>query len=283
MPITQVITTLPTAPDPSTMTRDEFSAAAAASVLAQKAMVPEINAWTAEVNAIVSGTAGDIASGINGATAKTTPVDADLLTLTDSAASFVLKKFTWANLKTTLASTFSTLTQLSAAGGAALIGNTPAGSIAATTVQAAINELDAEKAALAGSASQAFATNELTASGGIQSISASALIGYGTGAGGTVTQPTSKSTGVALNKPNGQITTHNELLNAGASVLFILSNSTISAKDTLIVNPSANTNYEIKCISCGVGYAGIRITNFTGSNLSEAFVINFAVIKGETA
>jgi hypothetical protein len=34
---------------------------------------------------------------------------------------------------------------LSAAGGAALIGNTPAGTIAATTVQAAINELAAEK------------------------------------------------------------------------------------------------------------------------------------------
>lgn len=35
--------------------------------------------------------------------------------------------------------------------------NTPAGSIAATTVQAAINELDTEKATLAGSATQAFA------------------------------------------------------------------------------------------------------------------------------
>lgn len=109
MAITQVITTLPTAPDPSTMTRDQFSTAAAASVLAQKAMVPEINTWTSQVNAIVSGTAGDIASGINGATAKTTPVDADLLGITDSAASWVLKKLTWANLKTTLGNTFAVL------------------------------------------------------------------------------------------------------------------------------------------------------------------------------
>ena len=38
----------------------------------------------------------------------------------------------------------------SPAGGAALIGNTPAGNIASTTVQAALNELDTEKAALAG-------------------------------------------------------------------------------------------------------------------------------------
>lgn len=109
MPITQVITTLPTAPDPATMTPDEFSAAAAASVLAQKAMIPEINTWTTQVNSIVSGTAGDIASGINGATAKTTPVDADLMCLTDSAASWVLKKLTWANLKATLGSTFAAL------------------------------------------------------------------------------------------------------------------------------------------------------------------------------
>lgn len=109
MAITQIISNLPTAPDPATMTPAEFSTAAAASVLAQKAMVPEINTWTSQVNAIVSGAAGDIASGINGATAKTTPVDADLMTLTDSAASFVLKKLTWANLKTTLGSTFAAL------------------------------------------------------------------------------------------------------------------------------------------------------------------------------
>jgi hypothetical protein len=39
--------------------------------------------------------------------------------------------------------------QLAAAGGGALVGNTPAGGISATTVQAAINELDAEKASTA--------------------------------------------------------------------------------------------------------------------------------------
>ena len=40
------------------------------------------------------------------------------------------------------------LTTLAAAGWAALVGNTPAGNIAATTVQAALNELDTEKAAI---------------------------------------------------------------------------------------------------------------------------------------
>lgn len=39
---------------------------------------------------------------IDNATSKTTPVDADELPLADSAASFGLKKLTWANLKATL-------------------------------------------------------------------------------------------------------------------------------------------------------------------------------------
>jgi len=50
----------------------------------------------------------------------------------------------------------ATAANLAAAGGAALVGNTPAGNIAASTVQAAINELDAEKALLAGNAAQVF-------------------------------------------------------------------------------------------------------------------------------
>lgn len=43
--------------------------------------------------------ANQVKEGINGATAKTTPADADLVGLLDSAASFALKKLTWANLK----------------------------------------------------------------------------------------------------------------------------------------------------------------------------------------
>lgn len=43
------------------------------------------------------------------ATAKATPVDADELPLADSAASFVLKKFTWANIKSVLKTYFDAL------------------------------------------------------------------------------------------------------------------------------------------------------------------------------
>jgi hypothetical protein len=46
---------------------------------------------------------------INSATSKTTPVDADQLGLMDSAASNVMKKLSWANLKTALASVLASL------------------------------------------------------------------------------------------------------------------------------------------------------------------------------
>lgn len=48
-----------------------------------------------------------VAATINAATGKTTPVDADELGLVDSAASNVLKKLTWANLKATLLTYFN--------------------------------------------------------------------------------------------------------------------------------------------------------------------------------
>lgn len=62
-----------------------------------------------------------IAPGTNAASSKATPVDADELPLVDSAASNVLKKLTWANLKATLKTYFDTL-YLALAGGT-LTGN----------------------------------------------------------------------------------------------------------------------------------------------------------------
>lgn len=54
-------------------------------------------------------TAESIASIIHAASTKNTPVDADEVGLIDSAASNVLKKLTWANLKATLKTYFDTL------------------------------------------------------------------------------------------------------------------------------------------------------------------------------
>ena len=53
--------------------------------------------------------AANVGSAIDGATGKTTPVDADTVGVIDSAASNVLKKLTWANIKATLKTYFDTL------------------------------------------------------------------------------------------------------------------------------------------------------------------------------
>jgi hypothetical protein len=53
--------------------------------------------------------ADNVGSVLNAATAKTTPVDADTLPLSDSAASGGLKKLSWANLKATAKAYFDTL------------------------------------------------------------------------------------------------------------------------------------------------------------------------------
>ena len=60
--ITQSITTLPAAPDPATDTPAEFSTAASAYVLAQKAMVPQLNTWAGQVNTVAGEVNGHAAT-----------------------------------------------------------------------------------------------------------------------------------------------------------------------------------------------------------------------------
>ena len=104
-------------------------------------------------------------------------------------------------------------------------------------------------------------------------------IGYGVGAGGTVTQATSKSTAVTLNKPTGRITSHNASLAAGAEVIFVFNNSVLADGDSLVVN-STNANYEAYANGNTVGVCAIVLRNRTGSPLADAVGINFTVIKG---
>jgi len=66
-------------------------------------------AQAAAIAASPAETVTTIGALINGATAKTTPVDADMIGLMDSAASNVLKKLSWANIKATLKTYFDTL------------------------------------------------------------------------------------------------------------------------------------------------------------------------------
>ena len=118
-------------------------------------------------------------------------------------------------------------------------------------------------------------------------VTSAAGLGYGTGSGGTVTQATSKSTAVTLNKPTGQITMNNAALGAGTSVIFALLNSLIAATDTVILSHSATAGtanaYVTQALTCGAGSVTIRVTNITAGSLSEAAIINFSIIKGATS
>lgn len=109
--------------------------------------------------------------------------------------------------------------------------------------------------------------------------------GYVTGEGGTVTQATSKSTGVTLSKRCGQITLNGAALAANTTVSFTLTNSTIAATDLLVLNHvSAGTaGAYLLNAQAAAGSASINVRNITAGSLSEAIVIGFAVIKAVTA
>ena len=114
-------------------------------------------------------------------------------------------------------------------------------------------------------------------------VTSPAGLGYGTGSGGSVTQLTSKSTTVTLNKPCGQIAMNNASLAAGATVSFVLSNSLVSVNDIFVVT-LGNGTYSPSAYNVW-GYAsngacGVFIKNISGASLSEAVPLNFAIIKG---
>jgi hypothetical protein len=110
-------------------------------------------------------------------------------------------------------------------------------------------------------------------------------LGYGTGAGGTVTQATNKNTGVTLNKPSGQIITSNSALPAGAIAGFQFNNTLLASTDVLvlsIVTPNTGT-YQTWVYYSTAGYCFIAIKHNSGTSLSDAVTINFAIIKGVTS
>jgi hypothetical protein len=103
------------------------------------------------------------------------------------------------------------------------------------------------------------------------------------GDGGTVTQQTSKATGVTLNKKCGRITTTNSALAAGAEVTFTVTNSECGPNDIVVVNhvSGGTAGAYLPVISAvGNGSFSITISNASTGSLSQAIVLGFAIIKG---
>ena len=119
---------------------------------------------------------------------------------------------------------------------------------------------------------------------GSQYVLSGEQLGYTTDAQGTVTQATSKSTAVTLNKSAGQITMNNASLATVTNVTFTLNNSFISANDILILNVGSGATagaYNCWVSGLSAGAATITLRNISGGSLSEAVVINFALIHNQ--
>jgi len=112
-------------------------------------------------------------------------------------------------------------------------------------------------------------------------------LGYGTGSGGAVTQATSKSTAVTLNKVSGAITLNAESLAANSVATFTFTNSTIAATDVVQVavksGMATGGSYHVSVDAVNTGSCNISIRNLSAGALAEALVLNFVVIKGSAS
>ena len=117
---------------------------------------------------------------------------------------------------------------------------------------------------------------------GAQYLLSDEQIGYTAAAQGTVTQATDKSTAVTLNKPAGRITMNNASLNTATNATFTLNNSFISANDTVVLTISGGQatpgSYNVFANALAAGSVSISLRNISGGTLSEAVVINFAIL-----
>lgn len=111
-------------------------------------------------------------------------------------------------------------------------------------------------------------------------------LGYTTGStttsGVSVTQATSKSTGVTLNAAAGQIVTNNAALAAAGEAAFVVTNSAVSALDIPVIALASGAatagTYLLSIAAVAAGSFTIVISNASAGSLSEALTINFGII-----
>jgi hypothetical protein len=117
---------------------------------------------------------------------------------------------------------------------------------------------------------------------GAQFLLSDEQLGYTAAAQGTVTQLTDKSTAVTLNRSAGRITMNNASLATATNATFTLNNSLISANDTVVLTISGGQttpgSYNVFANALAAGSVSISLRNISGGSLSEAIVINFALI-----
>lgn len=220
---------------------------------------------------------------INDAAAKSIPIDTDFIPLMDSADGNTRKKLSWLNIRTTLKSLFDTL-------------YAPIANFFVTDRVVTIYTNDGEEGGNSVSIILDPIAQTITASTFtvISSFFAGSLYAqnflvfrFNNGAGGQVVQEVSKSNGVLLNKPTGQITMHAANLAPGAAVAFVLTSFAIAANDVVIVSiksgATSGAYAEPFAEAVSAGSCRIQLRNQSNGNLAEAVVLNFVVLRGRSS
>lgn len=109
-------------------------------------------------------------------------------------------------------------------------------------------------------------------------------IGYAVGSGSTITQATSRTTAVTLNKLCGNITMFSSAQADNALVTFTFNNSFISAGDFVLIQHISATNGGawVFSVVAGAGSCTISIANRSGASITSATPLRFTIIKGVT-
>ena len=129
-------------------------------------------------------------------------------------------------------------------------------------------------------ASLTASTGDVTATAG-NLVATSGAVRYENG--GSVTQGTSKSTGVTLNTPTGKITMHAAALASDAIVTFTVTCGAARATDVCIVNHHSGGTigkYSIDATGHASGSFKVTVTNISGGSLSEAVVLHYVLVQG---
>lgn len=122
----------------------------------------------------------------------------------------------------------------------------------------------------------------VASTGAVTSSSDTAGVGYATGAGGTVTQATNRTTAVTLDKICGSITMFTAAGSATAAS-FTVNNSAVNAEDCVVLSQRGGTNpYDLMVTDVASGSFRITFRAASGT-ASDTPTINFVVIKAATS
>jgi len=136
------------------------------------------------------------------------------------------------------------------------------------------------------------ATKSATGLGGVFSTSPSLGIGYATGAGGTATQTTNRTTTAVMSPAAcmcGTVTTDTTSLAAEAAAEFQVTNTAVAVGDVVVASIRSGSNggnTDVVVSTVAAGSFKLKVCNnnvAAGTAETGALIINFAVIKAVSA